>query len=45
MWPELKIIHGTPRHSQSQGSVEWANEDIENILGWQITVLKNELRG
>ncbi|XP_060836383.1 KRAB-A domain-containing protein 2-like [Rhopalosiphum padi] len=32
MWPELKIIHGKPRHSQSQGSVERANQDIENIL-------------
>ncbi|XP_050062904.1 KRAB-A domain-containing protein 2-like [Aphis gossypii] len=32
MWPELKIVHGKPRHSQSQGSVERANQDIENIL-------------
>ncbi|KAF0766708.1 KRAB-A domain-containing protein 2-like [Aphis craccivora] len=32
MWPELKIIHGKPRHSQSQGSIERANQDIENIL-------------
>lgn len=35
MWPELKIVHGKPRHSQSQGSVERANQDIENMLsGW-----------
>lgn len=32
LWPELKIVHGKPRHSQSQGSVERANQDIENIL-------------
>ncbi|XP_050063208.1 uncharacterized protein LOC126552529 [Aphis gossypii] len=32
LWPELKIIHGKPRHSQSQGSVERANQDIENML-------------
>jgi len=32
MWPELKIIHGKPRHSQSQGSVERANQDVENML-------------
>ncbi|XP_043464212.1 uncharacterized protein LOC122503410 [Leptopilina heterotoma] len=32
MWPELKIVHGKPRHSQSQGSVERANQDIENML-------------
>ena len=25
-------IHGKPRHSQSQGSVERANQDVENIL-------------
>ncbi|XP_018564473.2 KRAB-A domain-containing protein 2-like [Anoplophora glabripennis] len=31
-WPELKIVHGRPRHSQSQGSVERANQDIENML-------------
>ncbi|KAK3929775.1 KRAB-A domain-containing protein 2 [Frankliniella fusca] len=32
MWPDLKIVHGTPRHSQSQGSVERANRDIQDIL-------------
>ncbi|XP_060858218.1 KRAB-A domain-containing protein 2-like isoform X1 [Metopolophium dirhodum] len=32
MWPELTIVHGKPRHSQSQGSVERANQDIENML-------------
>ena len=28
----LKIVHGKPRHSQSQGSVERANQDVENML-------------
>lgn len=32
LWPELKIVHGKPRHSQSQGSVERANQDVENML-------------
>ncbi|XP_008181050.1 KRAB-A domain-containing protein 2-like [Acyrthosiphon pisum] len=32
MWPELKIVQGKPRHSQSQGSVERANQDIENMI-------------
>ena len=32
LWPELKFVHGKPRHSQSQGSVERANQDIENML-------------
>ncbi|KAL4153512.1 hypothetical protein QTP88_001345 [Uroleucon formosanum] len=33
MWKDLKIVHGKPRHSQSQGSVERANQDVENMLG------------
>jgi len=32
MWQDLKIIQGKPRHSQIQGSVEGANQDMENIL-------------
>lgn len=32
MWNGLKIVHGKPRHSQSQGSVERANQDIQNML-------------
>jgi hypothetical protein len=32
LWPELKIIHGTPRHPQSQGSVERGNGDIKDML-------------
>ncbi|QQP31420.1 Uncharacterized protein FKW44_025029, partial [Caligus rogercresseyi] len=36
MWPECKLVHGKPRHSQSQGSVERANRDIQDILMmWQ----------
>jgi len=37
MWPELKIVHGKPRQSQSQGSVERANQDIENMLATWLT--------
>lgn len=32
LWPELKIVHGKPRHNQSQDSVERANQHIENML-------------
>ncbi|KAI1726127.1 integrase core domain-containing protein [Ditylenchus destructor] len=31
-WPICRIVHGKPRHSQSQGSVERANRDIGDIL-------------
>lgn len=37
MWEELKIVHGKPRHSQSQGSVERANQDVENMLATWLT--------
>ena len=31
-WPGCKLVHGKPRHSQSQGSVERTNRDVEAIL-------------
>ena len=31
-WPDLVIVHGKPRHPQSQGSVERANGDIKDML-------------
>lgn len=31
MWSDEKIVHGKPRHSQSQESVELANRDLETI--------------
>ncbi|XP_055932081.1 KRAB-A domain-containing protein 2-like [Argiope bruennichi] len=31
-WQELKIIHGKTRHSQSQCSIERANQEIGNML-------------
>lgn len=37
MWNDLKIVHGIPWHSQSQGSVERANQDIENMLATWLT--------
>lgn len=32
LWPELTIVHGRPRHPESQGSVERANGDVENMI-------------
>uniref|UniRef100_A0A8C4XBG1 Integrase catalytic domain-containing protein n=1 Tax=Erpetoichthys calabaricus TaxID=27687 RepID=A0A8C4XBG1_ERPCA len=32
LWPEIQMVNGKPRHSQNQGSVERANQDIENML-------------
>ena len=32
LWPDMKLVHGTPRHPQSQGSVERANGDIKDTL-------------
>ncbi|CAG2209913.1 KRAB-A domain-containing protein 2 [Mytilus edulis] len=32
LWPELKLVHGRPRHPQSQGSVERANADIKSMM-------------
>lgn len=35
LWPECKIVHGKPRHSQSQGSIERAHLDIERkLIAW-----------
>ena len=33
LWPECVIVRGRPRHPQSQGSVERANQDVEKMLG------------
>lgn len=36
-WPDCEIIHGRPRHPQSQGSVERANGDVKTMLrAWMI---------
>ena len=32
LWPDLVMVHGKPRHPQSQGSVERANCDIKDML-------------
>ncbi|KAK4293673.1 hypothetical protein Pmani_033644 [Petrolisthes manimaculis] len=32
VWPKLTLVHGKPRHPQSQGSVERANGDIKYML-------------
>lgn len=37
LWPHCIIVHGRPRHPQTQGSVERANADIENMMrAWMI---------
>ena len=34
----IKMVNGAPRHSQSQGSVERGNKDIEDLIfTWQKT--------
>ncbi|GFX28338.1 KRAB-A domain-containing protein 2 [Trichonephila clavipes] len=38
MWKDVKIVYGKPRHSQTQGSDERANQDIKNRL----TAWKND---
>lgn len=32
IWPELKMVPGEPKHSQSQESAESVNQDVANIL-------------
>ena len=32
VWPRLVMVHGKPRHPQSQASVERANGDIKDML-------------
>ena len=32
MCPGMKLVHGRPRHSQSQGSVERSNQDVRDML-------------
>lgn len=32
LWPQCSIVHGRPRHPQSQGSVERCNQDVENMI-------------
>lgn len=38
LWNGIKIIHGIPTHSQSQDSIEQANQDVKNMVAaWLIT--------
>ncbi len=32
IWKECKIVNGSPRHPQSQGSVERANADVQSMV-------------
>lgn len=42
MWGDIKIVHGKPRHSQTQGSIERANRDVEEILASWMTDNKSK---
>ena len=33
LWPDLSIVHGRPRHPESQGSVERSNGEVKKKLG------------
>ena len=33
LWPELVVVHGKPRHSQSQGGIERHNRTVVEKLG------------
>ena len=38
LWPNAKVVRGSPRHCQSQGGVERVNQTVEKKLGyWMIT--------
>jgi hypothetical protein len=32
LWSEYIIVHGRPRHPESQGSIERSNQNVENML-------------
>ena len=32
VWPGMKLVHGKPRHSRSQGSVERSNQEVRDML-------------
>jgi len=35
MWPGMKLMHGKPRHSQSQGSVERSSQNVrDKLVAW-----------
>jgi len=42
MWGDVKIVHGKPRHSQTQGSIERVNRDVEEILSSWMTDNKSK---
>eukprot|EP00800_Vazella_pourtalesii_P011706 TRINITY_DN2821_c0_g1_i2.p1 TRINITY_DN2821_c0_g1~~TRINITY_DN2821_c0_g1_i2.p1 ORF type:complete len:470 (+),score=58.69 TRINITY_DN2821_c0_g1_i2:459-1868(+) len=42
-WPSTKIIHGKPRHPESQRSVERANREVKNGLASKMRDNSNDL--
>ncbi|CAF2396358.1 unnamed protein product [Rotaria sp. Silwood2] len=43
MWTGLRIVHGRPRHPQSQGSVERSNQDTKQLLEAKIGLASTSL--
>ena len=33
LWPEVKLVRGSPRHSESNGGVERVNQTVQHKLG------------
>ena len=42
-WPTTKVLHGKPRHPESQGSVERANRDLKNAQASKMRDNSNDL--
>ena len=40
IWPDMMIVHGKPRHPQSQGSVERANGDVKKMVALWIRFIQ-----
>ena len=43
--PNTKILHGNPRHPESEGSVERANRDLKNALASKIRATRTTCVG
>lgn len=41
VWPDVKMVHGRPRHSQSQGGIERLNRTCQDKLGKWMAVNKS----
>ncbi len=41
LWPTCVVVRGRPRHPQTQGSIERANKDVEEMLGNRFMINKS----